>query len=299
MPRMHWALVPLALALTAPVALAQSIKIVPGSVEDTRASTASFGGLSIELKLSGDGVPDVKGLRWSLKSAKDDQGTALFKPDPKAKAMDFEEFSIDRRPGPKMRLSNPARGASSVEVRGEVEIFVPKKDPNATQKIAAFQSRLDKPIANPTLKSAKVEITPLSPAGWKSRAANKKPPTKEEIIAEGKRRGASDKEIEEMVGMLGLIAALGSLGAGEEPGETSVLFEVKDSEGKVLGLDVAGSDGSELHASSRSSSGGGETKMVKIDLSEKAPADAVLVVTLRTSKSVITIPLSWKEVPLP
>jgi hypothetical protein len=38
---------------------------------------------------------------------------------------------------------------------------------------------------------------------------------------------------------------------------------------------------------------------VKIDLSEKPPADAALVVTLRTAKSLVTVPLNLKGVSLP
>lgn len=283
------------LAHLAPLAVAQNVKVAAGDVEDTRASDAGWGGLSIELKFSGDGVADVKAVRVKLKSAKDDQGTVLYKPEPDEKAKDFEEFSPDRSPKPKVRLKSPARGASSVDVNGELELFVPKKDPNTKQKVEKFQARLDKPISNAALKSAKVDITPLSAAEYKARSAKNKP-TKEEIAAEGKKRGASEKEIQQMIQMMD---ALASLVAGEEPAETSVLFEVKDPDGKILGLEVAEANGNEIHANSRSSSGGNEKKILKLDLTQKAPPDASLLVTLRTSKSVTSIPIAWKEVPLP
>lgn len=292
----RWALAFVALPLAAPPALAQSIKVAPGDVEDTRASAEGWGGLSIGLKLTGDGLADVKAVRVKLKSAKDDQGTALYKPDPDKREKDFEEFSPDRQPGPKVRLGNPARGASTAAVSGEVELFVPKKDPATTQKIEKFQAKLDKPLSNAALKSAKVEITPLSAAEYKSRSVKNRP-TKEQIAAEGKKRGASDKEIEQMIKMMDALAALG--GGGEEPSETNVLLETKDPEGKILGLEITDTSGAEVHANGRSSSGGNELKLIKLDLSQKPPADATLVVTIRTAKSVMSVPISWKEISLP
>ena len=61
----------------------------------------------------------------------------------------------------------------------------------------------------------------------------------------------------------------------------------------------AGSRWMRCKCSSRSTSGGREKKMMKLDLSEKPPADAALVVTLRTAKSLVTVPSSLKEVSLP
>jgi hypothetical protein len=49
----------------------------------------------------------------------------------------------------------------------------------------------------------------------------------------------------------------------------------------------------------RDSSGGNENKLIKIDLAEKPPADAALLVTVRTAKSVVSIPMAFKEVALP
>jgi len=92
--------------------------------------------------------------------------------------------------------------------------------------------------------------------------------------------------------------ALASL-SGEPPSETSILLETKDPDGRIISVDVVKADGTELRAPSRGSSGGRERKLVKIDLSEKPPADAALVVTLRTAKSLVTVPLNLKGVSLP
>jgi hypothetical protein len=286
---------PLSIVLLVPPLLrAQDIKISAGAVEDQRFSDERFGGLSIQLLLKGGNAADVKAVRVKVKSAKDDVGTVLYKPAKDEKPKDFEEYSTDRQPGPQVSLLRPSRDASTVEVTGDVELFLPGRDPATKQRFEQFLSRLDKPISNSALKSAKVEITPLSAKEYTARQ-KKNRPSKEEIMAEGKKHGATDAEIQQALGLMDALAALG----GEEPSENSILIETKDPEGKIISVDVVKADGSELHAPSRGSSGGRDSKMMKIDLAEKPPADAALLVTLRTAKSLVTVPLNLKGVSLP
>jgi hypothetical protein len=239
-------------------------------------------------------VDEVKAVRVRVKSARDDAGSALYKPERDDKPKDFEEFSTKRQPGPEVRLSSPSRDASTVDVAGEVELFIPARDPNTKQRFEQFLSGLDKPLSSSALKSAKVEITPLSHKEYKSRQ-EKNRPTKEQLMAEGKKRGVSDAEIQQAVSMMEALASL----SGEAPSESSVLLETKDPDGRIIAIDVVRADGAELPAPSRGTTGGRDLKMVKIDLAEKPPADAALVVTLRTAKSVVTVPLNLKGVALP
>jgi hypothetical protein len=287
-------LAPFLFLLVGPHLGAQDIKVTAGNVEDQRFSDDRFGGLSIELLLKGGSVADVKAIRVRVKSAKDDVGSVLYKPEREDKPKDFEEYSTDRHPGPQVSLSSPSRDASKVDVAGEIELFIPSRDPNTKQRFEQFMGRPDKPISSSALKSAKVEITPLSPKEYKARQTKNRP-TKEQITAEGKKAGASDAEIQQALALMDALSALG----GEEPSENSILLETKDPDGKVISIDVVRADGAELHASGRSSNGGREFKMVKIDLAEKPPADAALLVTLRTAKSLVTVPLNLKEVSLP
>ena len=280
--------------LASPLLAADDVKIAPGTVEDERFSDGRMGGLTVELKLTGAGIKDVKAVRTRVKSAKDNLGTELYKTGKEQKATDFEEFSENVRPGPKLSLANPSRDATSIEVTGEVELFIPSRDPGTVQKFEKAFSKLDKPIGGPALKSAKVDITPLSPAAWKTRQQQNRP-TPEQIREEGRKAGASEAEIQQAIKLMDAMASIG----GEEPGETSVLLETKDPDGRIISIEVAGPDGSELHAGGRSSTGGRDLKLVKIDLDRKPPADAALVVTLRTPRSVVSIPVKWKEVALP
>jgi hypothetical protein len=285
---------PFLLLIVLPVLAAEDVKVTAGTVEDQRSSDARFGGLSVELLLKGAAVDGVKAVRVRVKSAKDNAGSVLYKPERDDKPKDFEEFATNRQAGPEVRLTSPSRDASTVDVAGEVELFIPARDPNTRQRFEQFLSGLDKPLSNSALKSAKVEITPLSPKEYKSRQ-EKNRPTKEQIMAEGKKRGVSDAEIAQA---LKLMEALGSL-SDEAPSEKSVLLEAKDPDGRIIAIDVVRADGADLQAPTRGSTGGRELKMVKIDLSEKPPADAALVVTLRTPKSVVTVPLNLKGIALP
>jgi hypothetical protein len=282
------------LCFSSSIFAAEDVKVAAGTVEDQRYSDSRMGGLTIELKLTGDSVKDVKALRTKVKSAKDDRGTNLLKAGKEEKTGDFDEFSSDRRPGPSLRLSSPARDASTIDVAAEVELFIPSRDPDTKLKVESFQSRLDKPITSPALKSAKAEITPLSAAAYKRRQASNKP-KKEDIIAEGKKQGLSEADINQALALVEAFSAIG----GEEPSETSVLIESKDPDGRIISIDVVGPDGKDLRGGSRSSSGGRENKLTKIELSSKPPADAALLVTMRTSKSVMTVPMNLKGVALP
>lgn len=287
------AVAPFLLLVVSTLLAAEDVKVSAGTVEDQRFSDDRFGGLTIDLVFKGGALADVKAVRVRVKSARDDAGTVLYKPERDDKPRDFEEYSANRQPGPQVHLSSPSRDASTVDVAGEVELFLPGRDPNTKQRFERFLGALDKPIANAALKSAKVEITPLSAKDYKARQ-EKNRPKKEDIIAEGKKQGVSEAEIQQA---LSLMDALGSL--SEAPSENSVLVETKDPDGRIIAIDVVRSDGTELPAPSRSSSGGRELKMVKIELSEKPPADAALVVTLRTAKSLVTVPLDLRGVALP
>lgn len=292
--RCRRAIAPLLLLLVRPVHAAENIQVAAGKVEDQRVSDARHGGLTVELKLTGSSVAEVKALRAKLKSARDDTGSVLYKPTKDEKGPDFQEFSPDRHPAPSIRLSTPSRDASTFDVVAELELFIPARDPNARQRFEAVLGRLDRPILGSALKAAKVEITPLSPAGYKARQLRNRP-TKEQIMAEGKKHGVSDAEIQEAIAMMDAIASLG----GEEPSETSVLLETKDPDGKVMSIDLVAPDGTELPATGRSASGSNDARLLKIDLSAKPPEDAALLVTMRTAKSVVTVPLNLKEVALP
>lgn len=283
-----------AVLVAASLLAAEDWKVTPGNVEEERSSDGRAGGLAVGLRVTGGSVAEVQAIRWRVKSARDDRGSNLYMASKDDKPREFEEFAPDRRQEPRLALSSPAREASSIDVAGEVELFVPARDPAARQRFAGFLGRLDRPLAGSALKSAKLEITPLTAAVYTERERQNRP-SREDIFAEGRKHGVSETEIKQAVALVEALSAMG----GEAPGENSVLVEAKDPDGRLISVDVVGADGQELRAPSRGSTGLREVKLFRIDLAEKPPADAVLVVTLRTSRSVVTVPFRFQGVALP
>jgi hypothetical protein len=141
-------------------ALAQpDVRVVAGDVSDSRFSGGyQTGGLSLKVKVRGDGMDGVQALRLLLADARDDLGSPLL---PEKK--DPPKFSDVRgdRVEESLWLRNPARDAASFSVSGRVELFVPGRDPNSVVKVAKALLSPNKPLASPGLKAANVRVTVL------------------------------------------------------------------------------------------------------------------------------------------
>lgn len=138
-------------------------------VQDRRNS--SFGQLALTLELPSIITGDVASTRVHVLSAVDDLGTSLLVEgaDPGFEANIYAQMGseADRKQPTSINvgLMNPARTASKLtEVRGEVDLFMPAKDPNGVASIAKFRSATGKPLAHKALKANGVEVTILSDA---------------------------------------------------------------------------------------------------------------------------------------
>lgn len=140
----------LSLALP-PVSLrAQNVMVSAGTVEDRRTTGQFFGGLEIELKLAGDDLADSKAARVIVAKALDATGRDLLPESGRE-----PDFSDSANSTMKVSLKNPARGAAAIrEVSGEIQLFMPARDPAATAVVDKLASRLDKSVSAPGLKSA-------------------------------------------------------------------------------------------------------------------------------------------------
>ena len=155
-------------------ALAQAeIAVSVGELSDKRTTGEFFSGLEIKLLLSGAELADVKGLRVKVASAADDTGKNLV--DDKKRGMfadDFKPLEEPFGPGEKkkdtyeaaLNLTNPERAAKTVKLAGTLELISPKADP-ASVVTASVAKDAGKPLANPAMKAAGVEITLKAPKG--------------------------------------------------------------------------------------------------------------------------------------
>lgn len=278
------------------VAFAQSgVKVEVKEMSDNRVEAGPFGG-SLELKLTptGNGLDRVVAARAIVKKAHDDKGTDILG---KADPPDFQTRDYDSGTLT-VQLRNPARNAKSIAFSGNLELFVPAKDPNSTVKIARALSKLDAPLSAKALKAEKLNIRLLSPEKYAAeREKNKIDDAKiAEVRERAKAEGVSEKEVEAMIE---LAKALQELGGGEmTPGAIILSGKEKDLD-RIIKIRVLKSDGTEVSIPSRSSTTSGDDTIMVLDPAEPPPADATLELTLLTKKSTMSFPFDVQDAPLP
>lgn len=153
-----------ALCAVCPPLLAQpDVRVLAGDVTDSRYSGGDrTPGLSLKVKIRGDGMEGVQALRFLLAEARDDLGNPLLREKKDSPA--FRDVRGDRAEE-SLSLRNPARDASSFSVSGRVELFIPGRDPNAVVKVARALANPNKPLSSPGLKAANVKVMVLPRAG--------------------------------------------------------------------------------------------------------------------------------------
>jgi hypothetical protein len=262
-------------------------------VSDNRVSAGPWvGTLDLRVNLKGAAADKANAARIVVKDARDDRGTVLSEnratPDfmPREYNSGMLQFS----------LATPARDASTVKIKGSVELFVPARDPNAIVKIDKAFAKLDAPLTSKALKAAKVTLTPLSRAGYAAaQKANKLDDAKiAEIRAEGKKRGVSDEEIETAIGLAKAFESMD----GDLPENAIILSGTKTDFDRVFRVEVLGADGKPINTSARSTSTRGQSSIMTINPTEAVPPNATLQVFLLTDKSRVTSPFEL-NVPLP
>jgi len=288
------ALVSLALLVVVPLVQAQNVKVVLDEVTDDRVSSEMMSGqLQIQFKLDGTGLEKVVAARAIVKEAKDDKGTNLAKD---LKTPDFRDRNVNGG-ALDVSLASPARDATSVSVKGNVELFMPSKDPAATVTIPKAFAKLDKPLTSESLTAAGIKLTPLSNEGYAAQMKKQKLTDKdiEEIRAQGKAHGASEKDIEMAIG---LAKAFEEMGA-QAPAEGSVILAGPASTfAKIQSIDVIGPDKKPIDIRSKETSTRGESS-VMVMKPDSLPAGAALKLTLLTAKSKVSVPFEMKKVELP
>lgn len=260
-----------AVALLARSAFAE-VKITVGEINDRRTTGQSFQGLEIEIKLNGPELADAKGIRTVVKDATDDTGKTLPKAKNRFGGDGFEELQKafgggfgDKKADEfqvKLEFENPPRAAKSIKaLNGSIELLVPAKDPAAVI-IASVAKDAGKPLENAALKSAGVEFTL-------------------------RKQGKEEKKE----------SGFGS--GGGSLGENELGYLIKDPKGKVASVEFFDAAGKKLESNGRMSSGFNDSKTVTITFNAKPPADAVAKIYVVTDKSVVTVPISLKDVVLP
>jgi hypothetical protein len=283
----------IALALLAVTGFAtgQDLRVTAGTIEDRRTTGKFFGGLEIELKLTGDDLADARAARVSLKKAVDESGRDLL-PEQKNEE-DFRKSSGSGGPDLKISLKNPARGASAIkEVSGDVELFAPSRDPAATVVVERLVSRMDKSVDSAALKAQKIGVRLVSPKVYRADAKKREAEMDAEMEKHKdqiNKEAGDDKTAEALMALV-----KGFAGMLNEVGDYDVILQIQDEQGKILDVEVVGKSGV---IDTRGSMSSGGLKILQF--SEKLPADAKLRFLLKTKKAVLSTPFTLTNVPLP
>jgi len=278
------------LSLVAATALGQSgVGVEVDDVTDNRVSAGMFSGsLELRVKLTGNNLDKATAARLLVKEAKDDRGTSLSdgKSQPDFFPREYNSGTLQ------LSVGQPARAASSVRIKGTVELLVPARDPNATVKVEKALAKLDAPFAHRTLKAAKITITPLSKAGYAELMKSRKLDDKkiEEIRARAKKENVPEAELEMMLGL-----AKAMEGLDDTPSEGAVILSAKEADFKrVYRVEILGKDGKPVNVTSRSTSTRGDDSIMILQPSEAPPEGAALELILVTDKSRVSFPFDLK-----
>ncbi|HEX9305386.1 MAG TPA: hypothetical protein VGA31_13115 [Thermoanaerobaculia bacterium] len=269
----------------------QDLRVSAGTIEDRRTTGEFFGGLEIELKLTGDDLADARAARVTLTKAQDEGGRDLL-PEKKGDE-DFQKSSSGRAPDLKINLKNPARGASAIkEISGEVQLFAPSRDPAATIVIDRLVSRMDKPIDSSALKSQQIKARLVSPKVYRAQAKKRDAELEAEMQKhkeEMKKEAGDDKTAEALMALV-----KGFAGMMNDVGDNDVILQIEDPQGKLLDVEVVGASGV---IDTRGSMSSGGLKILQY--SEKLPPDAKLRFLVKTKNALLRAPFSLTNVPLP
>jgi hypothetical protein len=287
----------LALLLLSPTLFAQPLfaqtKGKPGDVViqqvNDRRTNGSFAQLTISLELPGVKASEVAASRVLLTTAVDDSGRTLL--DPKAREPQLEStsrMSMTRDDAPPATISvtllNPARKATKVkEIRGDIELYMPSRDPNSTAEIAKFLSYSGKQLGNKALSANGVEIAVISPT---------------QLAAEKKRRGDAKRSEAKASGLEGedldryISSYLESL---LKLDDDEVLVRIKDPNKRIQEISYITPGGETKRVSTRDADG-----LTRLSTwGDKPQPDWKLRVNMTTPKNIVRQPFVLTDVPLP
>ncbi len=310
---MKLVLVPLALALlVAPTALGQrkaktppkeALKAPPplasvpvarvsvGQVRDRRSDESPFKGLEINFELPEIPAADVAAVRTTVTTAVDDTGRNLS-PDDAGKGS-FQPTQMGRFGGAPekgeparltLQLKNPARKASRVaSVTGEIELYMPVKDPSSVATLPKFMAQPGRPLVDPALKANGVEITVMG----KDQLDAEKKRQIDKLRQDAKKKKIAADTLEETVAEFSSEFL--------KPDEGDVVVRLKAPEGRIQEMAYVDGSGEEKRVSMSEKQG----FTVLSTWGEKPGPDWSLRVRMMTPKTLARYAFALKDVALP
>lgn len=271
---------------------AAPVEVSIKQVNDRRTS-GSFSQLNINLELPKISSRDVEASRVLLAAAADDTGRSLLNPEAGEPMLEpnFRGSLTgrdDKVPPPatvNITLQNPDRKAKTVkEVRGEIELYMPGKDPNSVAEIARFLASSGKPLTHKALKANGVEIALVSPAQLAAERKRLSDAKRKEYIDAGWPPG---EDLDSMVKSYSE-----SLLTVED---SDVLVRIKDPNSRIQELAYIDAAGEIKRIADRTDEG----FTYLTTWGEKPQADWKLKVSMKTPKNMVRYSFALKDVELP
>ncbi|MFN7987663.1 MAG: hypothetical protein U0529_09335 [Thermoanaerobaculia bacterium] len=258
-----------------------------------RRSSGSFARFTLGMELPDVPAPEAKAARVVVTKAVDDLGTNLV-PEGAANArleptQRGQLGPSDGKPSPPTivfaEMKNPPRKAKVLkEVAGEIELFVPSRDPNGEASLPRFLELAGQPVAHAALKANGVELEILS----KAQLAAERKKAEDAARAKLRKNGVTDAEsLKEMVE-----GELYSFPKGEE-GE--VVLRVKDPKKAIQEIQAADAAGNPVFSGKSESAG-----LTTLSFwNEKPKPDWTLKVRMQSARSLVRYTFSFRDLPLP
>ncbi len=262
------------------------------SVQDRR-SAGHFPRCTLGIELPDLPAVDVKASRVVVVKAVDDLGTNLVREDAADARLEPTQRGQFGRPkeGPApptivfAELKNPPRKAKMLkEVSGEIELYIPGRDPNGEADFPKILSMAGKPLAHAALKANGVEISVLSEAqiGVERKKAG------EAEKAKARKEGITDEDtIRSMVEY-----AVDSFPKG---GEGQIVLRVKDPNKTIQDFKMADGEGNPQFNGKSDEAG----FTILEFWGDKPKPDWSIKVLMQSDRSLVRHTFVFRDVPLP
>lgn len=292
------------LAVACAPATSSQIKLEPGDLKESRRTDGFFNDLDIQLRLSGAGLKDAKAARIKVDKAIDDTGKNLV--GDKTLDQEFKEiasFEIQSSEAARLEveLKNSDRRATVVkELTGVLELFLPASDPRSTIRIANFQNVIGKPLVNPTLRTAGIEVTVWTKEVFDARKRAEDERNKREIEARARKAEKSGdlSDAAEALGQ-GLAAVFGSMFSSfAQMDPNDLALNIKDPQSKLVAVEFEDAAGRVIEHRGKTTIGG-DPKTVIFGFEHKLPAATRIKFFVLTPGSVSKVPFRLADIPLP
>ena len=254
-----------------------------------RRSAGHFSQLEVVLELPKIKSADVAASRVLVQNAVDDTGRDLLdrenQQEPRLEPS-YRGNAAQTAPAEvSVVLKNPARNAAKVkEISGEIELYMPSKDPNSVAEVAKFTSFSGKPLAHKALKANGIDIALVSPAQLAAEKKKYGEAKRKEFVEQG-----YEGETLESVVTTYVDSYMSSVQ------ESDVLLKIKDPNKRIQEITYVDAAGEAKRVSMSDEEGFTVLSM----WGEKPQPDWKLRVSMRTAKNVVRYSFALKDVPLP